>query len=277
VFTSSVNNAYQFTGDEYDSDTQFDYSVARFESGQWGRFHSPDPYMGSMDVSNPQTLNRYSYVANNPTNAVDPSGMKIIVHQNWYISAGQAAWNDPFCEDDNSESLDPCGFGPGGPFGSVDDSIILDGLPGDGSSGNALPLPGCILPGECSGLTAGLDPGMVGGSSSPCANAEFGCSTPNGFGPGGAVAGTVICQFLEPCGAVEDAAIITGVIFLGAEAVIHLATSAKPNEAACEKIRKDATNKCVDQLFGPGSTGRVGASDLRRCIRSIVEPTGCDY
>jgi hypothetical protein len=26
-------------------------------------------------ISNPQTLNRYSYVANNPENAIDPSGL----------------------------------------------------------------------------------------------------------------------------------------------------------------------------------------------------------
>lgn len=75
VFTSSVNNSYQFTGDEYDSDTQQDYAVARFEAGRWGRFLSPDPYLGSMDVSNPQTLNRYSYVLNDPLDLLDPLGL----------------------------------------------------------------------------------------------------------------------------------------------------------------------------------------------------------
>ena len=75
VFTSSVNNSYQFTGDEYDSDTQQDYAVARFEAGRWGRFLSPDPYMGSMDVSSPQTLNRYTYVLNDPLDTIDPLGL----------------------------------------------------------------------------------------------------------------------------------------------------------------------------------------------------------
>jgi hypothetical protein len=36
---------------------------------------SPDPYLGSMDLSNPQSLNRYSYVLNNPTNFIDPLGL----------------------------------------------------------------------------------------------------------------------------------------------------------------------------------------------------------
>lgn len=75
VFTSLVNNPFQFTGDEYDSDTGFDYSIARFEAGKWGRFNSPDPFLGSMDVSNPQSLNRYSYVLNEPVSYTDPSGL----------------------------------------------------------------------------------------------------------------------------------------------------------------------------------------------------------
>ena len=75
VFTSSVNNSYQFTGYEYDSDTQYNYAVARFEAGRWGRFMAPDPSLGSIDVTNPQTLNRYSYVINDPTNLIDPLGL----------------------------------------------------------------------------------------------------------------------------------------------------------------------------------------------------------
>ena len=39
-----------------------------------GRWMSPDPYNGSMDPSNPQSFNRYSYVRNRPLNFTDPSG-----------------------------------------------------------------------------------------------------------------------------------------------------------------------------------------------------------
>lgn len=35
---------------------------------------SPDPYYGSYDVNNPQSMNRYSYVLNNPLAYVDPDG-----------------------------------------------------------------------------------------------------------------------------------------------------------------------------------------------------------
>ena len=37
---------------------------------------SPDPYDGSYDIFNPQSLNRYSYVLNNPLALVDSLGME---------------------------------------------------------------------------------------------------------------------------------------------------------------------------------------------------------
>jgi RHS repeat-associated protein len=39
-----------------------------------GRWLQPDPYDGSYDFSNPQSLNRYSYVGGNPLAFTDPSG-----------------------------------------------------------------------------------------------------------------------------------------------------------------------------------------------------------
>jgi RHS repeat-associated protein len=39
-----------------------------------GRFPQPDPSGGSYDFSNPQSLNRYAYVGNDPINFRDPSG-----------------------------------------------------------------------------------------------------------------------------------------------------------------------------------------------------------
>jgi RHS repeat-associated protein len=75
VFTNIASNNYEFTGYENDSDTGYNYAVARFDAGRWGRFLSPDPYLGSMDVTNPQSLNRFAYVLNNPLNLIDPLGL----------------------------------------------------------------------------------------------------------------------------------------------------------------------------------------------------------
>lgn len=35
---------------------------------------SPDPYAGSYDITNPESMDRYTYVLNNPLAYVDPDG-----------------------------------------------------------------------------------------------------------------------------------------------------------------------------------------------------------
>ena len=72
-YSSSSGNNYKFTGKERDSESGLDDFAARFYTSNYGRFLSPDDskYIHSAD---PQTLNLYTYVANNPINAVDPTG-----------------------------------------------------------------------------------------------------------------------------------------------------------------------------------------------------------
>ena len=36
------------------------------------RWLAPDSYMGSYDLTNPESLNRYTYALNNPTSSIDP-------------------------------------------------------------------------------------------------------------------------------------------------------------------------------------------------------------
>ncbi len=50
------------------------HAMFREYSSTAGRWMSPDPYAGSYDAENPQTLNRYSYVLNSPTTYIDPNG-----------------------------------------------------------------------------------------------------------------------------------------------------------------------------------------------------------
>jgi len=72
-FTNSDSNHYKFTGKERDSERGLDYFGARYNSPGMGRFMTPDP-LGGMLVD-PQSLNRYSYVRNNPLRYIDPTGM----------------------------------------------------------------------------------------------------------------------------------------------------------------------------------------------------------
>jgi RHS repeat-associated protein len=63
---------YKFTGKERDTESGLDYFGARHYAGGLGRFLSPD--RGRFQSWDPQTLNRYSYVTNNPLKYVDPDG-----------------------------------------------------------------------------------------------------------------------------------------------------------------------------------------------------------
>jgi RHS repeat-associated protein len=65
----------QFTSYERDNESDLDFAQARYYSSSQGRFTSVDPLMASAVVTNPQTLNRYSYVTNSPLTLTDPSGM----------------------------------------------------------------------------------------------------------------------------------------------------------------------------------------------------------
>jgi RHS repeat-associated protein len=70
-----------FTGKPRDFESDLDYFGARYYSDQLCRWPSPDPYLASGRVSNPQSWNRYSYCLHNPTNFIDPKGLWAIQYQ----------------------------------------------------------------------------------------------------------------------------------------------------------------------------------------------------
>jgi RHS repeat-associated protein len=68
-----------FTGKERDAESALDYFGARYYSSAMGRFITPDWAANATAVpyasfNNPQSLNLYSYVGNNPTNLRDYDG-----------------------------------------------------------------------------------------------------------------------------------------------------------------------------------------------------------
>jgi RHS repeat-associated protein len=83
---SASLNTKKFTGYERDGATGLDYAGARMYNSGRGRFMQPDPLgcaykgknpdpLGAAKWDKPQTLNRYSYVSNDPVNLVDPTGL----------------------------------------------------------------------------------------------------------------------------------------------------------------------------------------------------------
>jgi len=66
----------RFTSYDRSATTGLDYAVNRHYDSQQGRFTQVDPAgMSTTSLSNPQTLNLYTYCTNDPVNHADPSGL----------------------------------------------------------------------------------------------------------------------------------------------------------------------------------------------------------
>jgi len=104
VVTNTCPQNYKFTGKERDTESNLDNFEARYYSSQFGRFQSADwsavpvpvPYA---DLGNPQTLNLYAYVKNNPMNLSDPSGHQaegaLVGVSGEYMAARMRAGGEP--------------------------------------------------------------------------------------------------------------------------------------------------------------------------------------
>lgn len=83
----TVPNIFRYSGEYWDSTTNLQYLRARWYDPNAGRFVSKDPYQGSLD--NPLSLNRYSYVVNNPLKFIDPTGNDaVIITAKWGAFGG---------------------------------------------------------------------------------------------------------------------------------------------------------------------------------------------
>ena len=79
VCQGNIPDPHHFTGKERDTESGNDYFGARYYASSMGRFVSPDwsataepvPYA---KLDNPQSLNLYAYVRNNPMTSVDADG-----------------------------------------------------------------------------------------------------------------------------------------------------------------------------------------------------------
>ena len=82
VFTNTCSQNYKFTSKERDPDMGIDDFGARFYKNTMARFYSPDwsatvepvPYA---KLNNPQSLNLYTYVLDNPLSLRDADGHEV--------------------------------------------------------------------------------------------------------------------------------------------------------------------------------------------------------
>jgi RHS repeat-associated protein len=74
-FSVASDTRANSTGKERDSESGNDYFGERYYASTMGRFLSPDPVIITPDrLKDPQQLNLYAYVANNPLRFIDPTG-----------------------------------------------------------------------------------------------------------------------------------------------------------------------------------------------------------
>jgi len=73
AYTSTCGQEFGLAGMKLDASTPTYRTLFREYAPNQGRWMSPDPLGG--DVGNPQSLNRYAYVTNNPVALTDPLGL----------------------------------------------------------------------------------------------------------------------------------------------------------------------------------------------------------
>jgi RHS repeat-associated protein len=133
----STPNTLKFATYKRDSESGLDYAKFRYYGSQYGRFMTPDPAgLATQDLTNPQSLNRYAYVWNNPIDATDSYGL-----------------NADFC----SAEFGSCSFWDGATAGFAGSFGVSFGESGGGDSGcymNGLATP-------CSTVAQGLQQGTV--------------------------------------------------------------------------------------------------------------------
>jgi RHS repeat-associated protein len=130
---SATPTEHLFTGKERDTESGNDYFGARYYASSMGRFISPDWAAKAMPVpyaifGNPQSLNLYSYMRNNPLGGVDANG-----HCDWCQKFGNWARGDGFVTNMNLKS-------------SVTTTETYN-LPGSPSSTSNAPTTGTASPG----------------------------------------------------------------------------------------------------------------------------------
>jgi len=107
-YTAVDGNRQKHGLTERDDVTGLDHTWFRKYEYLSGRWSSPDPYLGSMSIGDPQSFNRYSYVHSDPVNFVDPTGLLTFLDcqrmgsyegSTWYqcnlISLGPIIHGDP--------------------------------------------------------------------------------------------------------------------------------------------------------------------------------------
>src|SRR5579872_4831035 len=106
-----------FAGGFWDAENNADHFGAREYEKTHGQWLTPDPAgLAAVDITNPQTWNRYAYVTNDPLSYVDPSGL-------FRAAPGQCQGGQGICPDEGG-GADPTQIDGGEYIGSLGSPIF---------------------------------------------------------------------------------------------------------------------------------------------------------
>ncbi len=126
-----------FTGKERDQESGNDYFGARYYASSMGRFMSPDPSgLVFASLANPQSLNLYAYVQNNPLSFTDPTGLDCAYlnssggydHMDQQISSGDCGKSGGYWVDGGLQNVQ---------IDQKNNTITLTGITGADNSGTS--------------------------------------------------------------------------------------------------------------------------------------------
>ena len=107
----SFNEQKQYIGQVFDADTSLNYLQARYYQSSAGKFISEDPqFWGSQDLSDPQSLNSYSYGEGNPVTYSDPTGKSIF---DKLLQGIKNAWSNMFKQEGGASPAPTSATGTG--------------------------------------------------------------------------------------------------------------------------------------------------------------------
>jgi RHS repeat-associated protein len=266
---------------DHDADSWTEHAQNRQYNSTPGRWMSPDPYSGSYDLSNPQSLNRYAYVMNNPLSSTDPNGLDGTSAPACVVavsSGGAAAGADAWCVgglavdallgslinrlfDYHPLTIHPSPDGTSSPNwdGNFGESLGIS---------TKLPLPGGGIAAALGLPNAGCEFGACGGIATPYASGAV--TAPIGW----------CVEHPTTCTLGEDA-----VQFLKAFPALLASTMALSMEGDSDRTDQDHMKECGDRYFAEqdrctqrfGSGGRFGSNRAKgACLdRAFYRYTAC--
>ncbi len=164
IYSGLADSRFLFTGKERD-ETGFDYFGARYYNPLFMHFLQADPIIS--DVYDPQNLNRYSYVLNNPYKYTDPTGNVPVLLVTAGIGAGIGAVSSITIQ------LMTTGEVNARQVAVATGAGAIAGLTGFGAAAAISSAIGSSAGAVAVGIAAGAGSGVVGGEAAAYAESTF--------------------------------------------------------------------------------------------------------